>query len=310
MPPYQVASVYDGFNVTVNDLIKQPTRVPALVLSMLDQGFLADALLRRIPASSPAVIYNESTPMFVDGDSPVVQEKAEIPRVAGKRGTPKVVIAEKRGLAVEISGEQRDDNDIDGVQQQITQVKNTTVRTWDTAFMAALDGAIPVGQTAAASALWSISTTRIRADIATAVQSITLAKPDNSQGNDVFGFMPDTLVIPMAATAAFINNDDLLKIVTGTGLVSEAVAYTGKLPNKFLGLDVLASPWLTNTAYVIQRNKLGFIADRRPLRVTPLYALGNQETGGPNEVWRSDITRRSVVGIDQPKAAAKITGIL
>lgn len=308
MPPYQVASVYDGFKVTVNDLIKQPDRVPALVLSMMDQGFLADALLRTIPANSPAVLYWESQPMFVDGDAAIVAEKGEIPRVAGKRGQPKVVQVVKRGLAVEISDEQREDNDIDGVQQQIEQVKNTTTRTWDTAFMAALDAAIPVGQVAAASAVWSNTTTRIRGDVAAAMQSIMLAKPDSSQGNDVFGFNPDTLVIPTAATAAFINNDDTLKIVAGTALVSDTVAYTGKLPNKFLGLDVVVSPWLTNTAYVMQRKKVGFIANRRPLRVTPLYA--ENATGGPNERWRSDITRRSTVGIDQPKAAAKITGIL
>jgi hypothetical protein len=100
-------------------------------------------------------------------------------------------------------------------------------------------------------------------------------------------------------------------VLTGTDKIDpDLSAYTGALPNRFLGLNIMSTPWLTNTAYVVQRKTLGFIADRRPLRVTPLYAMGNQATGGPTETWRSDITRRSVVGIDQPYAAVKITGVL
>jgi hypothetical protein len=311
MPPYSVASVYDGQRITVNDLIKQPTRVPALVLDMTKQGFMSDYLLRSIPASSPAVLYAESTPMYAGGVAPSIQERGEIPRAQGLRGQPRVVLVDKKGLAVEISDEMREDNDIDQVNQTITQVSNTMTKTWDTAFMSALDAALPVGNVIAASALWSTSTTRIRGDIASASQIVSLAKPTTSQGNDLFGFTPDTLVVPAAATSAFVNNDDLIKILTGTTAVADELsAYTGALPNKFLGLDVVSTPWLSNTAYVMQRKRLGFIADRRPLRVTPLYALGNQATGGPTETWRADVTRRSAVGIDQPFAAVKITGVL
>lgn len=311
MATYPVASVYDGQKITVNDLVKNPQRVPALVLDMTKQGFLSDFLLRSIPANSPAVLYEESRPMYAGGVAPSVQERGEIPRAAGLRGQPKVVLVDKKGLAVEISDEQREDNDVDGVQQNITQVSNTMVKTWDTAFMAAIDAALPGGNIAAASALWSTSTTRIRADVANAMQVVSLAKPAGTQGNDIFGFTPDTLVVPSAATSAFVNNDDLIKVLTGTDKIDQDLsAYTGALPNKFLGLNIVATPWLTNTAYVLQKKRVGFIADRRPLRVTPLYALGNQATGGPTETWRSDITRRSVVGIDQPYAAFKITGIL
>ena len=43
----KVVSAFDGPRITVNDFIKDPLRIPELIIQMTKQGFLADAVLRQ-----------------------------------------------------------------------------------------------------------------------------------------------------------------------------------------------------------------------------------------------------------------------
>ena len=90
----------------------------------------------------------------------------------------------------------------------------------------------------------------------------------------------------------------------GGDIASENLRYTGKLPQKIMGVDVLMSPRIpVGKAIFLQRGASGFIADEFGLNATPLYR------DEPRKTWRSDVSRMSAVGIDQPKSVVVVTGL-
>src|SRR5581483_1499872 len=129
----------DGPRITVDALLKDPLNIPALVLSMMDQKFIVDAVLRPGGlAESGAVRYWESTPMFADDTPEIRAEFAEVPVVPTSVGTPRVVFAHERAMAIMVSDEMRRRRVVDPVNQQLTQVQNTMVYSWNNAFFSAV----------------------------------------------------------------------------------------------------------------------------------------------------------------------------
>lgn len=296
LAPVRVVSANDGPQITVNTLVKSPTLVPRRILSMLDQQFIADLVLRNVGSiPSGVATYYESNPLFSDSGAEIVAEFGEIPVALNSVGAVHVAQTVKRALAVRISYEMQSRNAIDDVNLQMMQVSNTMIAAWDGVFMGALEAALPGSHTFAATAAWDASPTFSRADIATAIASITKEKR---------GFNPNALIISPTVIAAMMGNDDIWKLWQGN-INDQNPVYTGKLPGKLWGLDVY-STYSTDdvSAYVVEAKTVGFIGDERPLQATPLYEVPQEE------YFRSDTSRQSLVGIDQPLAIAKITGVL
>lgn len=298
----------EGVRITVNSYIKRPALVRARVLRMLDQQFITDAILRQGPkADGGAVMYEESTPMFADGDVEDVAEFGEIPAVVGSGGIPRTVQTVKKALGLLISREMRDRDDTGKVDQQLIQIRNTMVRAWENAFLTALLGNANI-HTLAATAVWSNSaTSKIRYDLAQAMYLVSNSDADtsNNTGEQKFMFEPDTLIISRKTEADFLASDDVAKVFLGGNIADENLQYKGKMPKQFFGLDVIRSWRLAaNQAIVLQRKVVGGISDERPLEVTPM-----REVPDNTETYRSNTVRRSAVFIDQPKAATLITGV-
>jgi len=294
-------SVDDGPRITVNGFIKQPTLIPRRVLSITNMRFVADLILRQRPMTGPVAKFFESTPLFADDGAEIVEEFAEIPGVRTSLGNPLFVRAVKRALAVKISQEMIDDNDVDAVNTQVTQVSNTMIQAIDGALWDAVAANTSVGTTGA-SAAWSSGTSKIRLDLATAMQTVADAA-DSNGGN--LGYMADTLVINTTTQTNFLASDDVAKVFVGGNIADQNPQYLGKLGANFFGLDVFVtrSSKLSGKAFVCERGTLGFIGDRDPLQSTPLYEHR------PTETWRSDTKRRSAIGIDQPGAGCFISGV-
>lgn len=299
----RIQSVQDGQRITVNTLIKNPTVIPRRIVRMTEQAFLVDSILRKVGSlPSGVVMYNESTPLFADQDVEVVAEYGEIPAAMGSEGAPKAAISVKRALAIKISEEMRLRNQMDRVNTQLTQVRNTMVRAWEDAFLIQVLNHPSVG-TVAATTAWDSATSKIRFDIGEAAKRITQAASD-VQANNRFGFSPDTLVIPENTKWDFLQSDEVNKVFQNNPLASQAPVYTGELPGRFYGMKVVTSWRLPdNKAILLQAGLVGGIADERPMNATDLYE------DRPRETWRSDVVRQSAVFLDQPKAACIITGI-
>jgi len=308
MPPIPALSVSDGPQVTVSALVGNPLLIPARILDLLNNRFISEALLRNAGANGNGLVsYSESTPLYLDDDVEFVAEFSEIPVGVGQIGIPRIAVAIKKGKGVRVSKEMRDENRLDDVNRQITQLTNTMIRAEERVLrQLLLNPAIP---TIAASAAWDTAGSRPRRDIANAMEVVGSATPNATAADDNLGFLSDTIAMPSSLTPVLLDNDQFLAVYKDS-LAEQNIAYTGKLERDVLGLTALQSrSWPSDRVLVCERGTLGFYSDTRPLEVTPLYGEGGGPNGGPTETWRSDATRKRAIGIDQPKAACWITGV-
>jgi hypothetical protein len=294
----------DGPRVTVDALLKDPLVIPDLILDLTNNRFIVDAVLRPGGlAESGAVRYSESTPMYADDTPEIRAEFAEVPVVPTSVGIPRVVLAHERAMAILVSDRMRRRRLVDPVNQQITQVKNTMVYSWNLAFFNAVIANANV-QTLAAANPWANTNATIRADIANAVSLIETSNISSSTGFlQPLGFEADTLIIGYGTKNTLLQSSSFAAPYVGD-LASENLQYLGKLPNQIFGLDVLLTHQMpAGNAIVMQRGRAGFIADEVPMESCSLYR------DEPRKSVRTDTLRASAVGLDQPLAICLITGI-
>lgn len=312
MSPTTIYGANAGPRMAVSMMMKNPAFLPRRTLQMTDNEFLTDAVLRPgDPTLSGAVVYFESTPLYSADDPQVMDEFGEIPTTTGSLGIPRVARAVRRALALRVSKTDIDRNSADKVTTQMTQIKNTMVRAWEDALFSALVANASV-QTLSTDTAWGASGSHIRKDVNAAKFVIKNAASD-AAGKQKLGFVADTLIISTLSEFDFLNSAEVNTPFQGN-IASESLLYTGKLPSKFLNLDVIVSwrlaTYVSNGALVMQRKVVGAISDERPLQATPMYPGGGGGNGGPREEFRSDITRSSAIAIDQPLAACFITGVV
>ena len=228
----QIVSVQDGPRLTVAQLVSSPTLIPRRMLDMLDQQFLTDVVLRRAAdAPSGSIVYFESTPLFAKDDPAILDEFGEIPTTNGSIGTPKVARVVRRALGLRVSKTMLDRNDIDAVNIQLTQIKNTMVRAWEDAlFTSVVANAQIQSVTTAASWGAAASSSHIRADISAAKYLIKTASADAAK-KQKFGYVADTLVISIE------TEEDLLR-VTSLGFRGEALSSMAAASR----LEIVSSP--------------------------------------------------------------------
>lgn len=298
MTVYKAIGAGDKRPITVNTLIKNPSVVPRRILDMTSQLFIADKLLRPGPPIPSGIVqFETSTPLFADGEPEVYEEFAEIPIVETSVGELKVAKAAWRGLSIRISERMRTRNNTDAVNRQMTQVRNTMVRSINGTFMSALRAAVPAGHVVPASNAWDGSdddAPNILGDLAATIQTVTDEKA---------GFVIDTAVITPSIATAMMSVPSIWTAWQGN-VAGSSPLVTGKLPNRLFGLDWYLTYDMDDEVQLLERKTVGFISDERALQATPLYE------DRPRETWRSDVTRASAVGIDQPEASAVITGVL
>jgi hypothetical protein len=302
-----IRGVNDGPRVTVNDFINNPTVVPRRILELAANQFIADSILRNTGSNNSGVVeFYSSTPLFADAGSAIRNEFAEYQYVTTSQGIPSIAVTVDRGLSIKISDEMRMRNKVDQVNIQMTQVRNTIRRDWDTAFMN-LFLANPSVPTFGVTTAWATSTT-IRNDILKGEKIVDNAVT-GAQANNFLNFMADTMIITENSKFDILNS---ASFNSGTGiyqgnLADENLQYTGVLPQKLLNLDVLitksggALP--DGKCIILERGTVGFISDEEPLQATPLY---RQQ---PTRTWRCDVNRRSAMGLDQPLAAVILTAV-
>jgi hypothetical protein len=308
----------DGPHFSVPALVKAPTLIRSIVYKMLDQeSFVGDILRDAGTTESGAFVYSEGTPLFVNDVTPIVNKGGEIPVTTAAVGTPVPGSTVKRAMGIEITEEDRDRNNYDAVNTQLTQLRNTFDRDWNAAFLQVALSRLSTFASAATAVVggWGAgdATTAnaqyIRSDLAKATQVIQLADADTSNGTGQmkFGFSPDTLVINPVQQTQFILSREVQQLFTGNSSAQNAMLADSparRLPVALFGLTV----WVTwqmpaGQALLLQRKRIGGIINEKPLTTTPLYRINQRQ------VWRSDTDRRSAAFIDQPKAGLLLTGL-
>lgn len=302
--PTPAYSSLDGPRITVDALLKDPLVIPALILDMVQNEFIVDAVLRAGGlATSGAVRYQESTPLYADDTPEIRAEFGEVPVVPTSVGIPRVVFTHERAMAIMVSDEMRRRQAIDPVTRQLTQVKNTMVYSWNTAFYSAVIANAGI-QTLAVSNPWASSNATIRGDIANAVYLVENSSITSTLGfNQFLGFEADTLIVNHGTKNTLLQSSSFAAPYIGD-IASENLQYTGVLPNRIFNLDVMVSRQLpAGNAIIMQRNRCGFIADELPFVASPLYRDESRKTS------RSDCQRSSAIGLDQPLSIVLLSGV-
>lgn len=313
----RITSSNDGSRLTVNTMIKDPTLIPMKVLSMLDQQFIVNKVLRDAGAApGGSVIYYESTPLFAEDNAFDVEEWGEIPATMGDMGQMKGARTRRKGLAIKVSQDMIDYNKVDIVNKQIVQAKNSFLRSWEDYFLNAFltNANIP---TLAVGQAWGTSTAAtgtagtVYTDLAESVYNISNADADTATGSGVqkFDFEADTIVLNKLMLTRLLMDANVNKVLqVGDAATRQpfiaGIAGVADIIFGAFGLKVVTTTRLDpDTCILMQSGVVGGIADARPLGATPLYEHR------PEETWRTDITRSSAVFIDQPKAALILTNI-
>jgi hypothetical protein len=286
--------------LTVNALVSDPTVIPQRIVSLTEDQFITDRILRMGgTADGGAVQFWKSSPIFTDDPSAVVNEGAEIPVVGASRGDYDTARTQKHALAVVVTKEMRDRNRVGEVERQIQAVRNTLIRDIDGAFVSNLQAGVT--QTHGATAVWSGTSATIRADInaaANLVRQASLAQ----QANNWFGYEPTDLILNPADAQHLATSTEFLNLLFGQVNPSDLD------PNTLDGRDVLglrlnvSRAWPAGSPFVVERNTIGGYVDEVPLSADPLYVdLDNQ-------TWRTNAYRTTAAFIDQPLAGCWITG--
>lgn len=309
--PTGLVSIHDGPRITVSDIVADPRFIPTKLKELITNQFISEALFRDGGSNPNGVVaYREGDPMFLEDDVQDVAEFGEIPVSSGALGLPRTAFATKKALGVRVSKEMKDENNIDAVNKQMIGLKNTFIRANDKGAKGLLLAGVP---TMAVTAAWDTPTGKPRTDISKAIDEVSTAAPTIAEGgsdDEWYGFEPDTIVVHPGLLATLMDNEDILKVYQGN-IADQSIAYTGALPSKIYGLNVLQSrSFPRNRALVLERGTIGFFSDTRPLQFTELYPEGNGPNGGPTETWRSDASHKRAMGLDQPKAGLWLTGLV
>ena len=305
--PTPVYSASDGPRITVDELLKDPLQIPALILNMVENEFIIDAVLRNAGvAQSGLVKYFESTPLYADQLPEVRAEYAEVPVVPTSIGNPRGAVAHERAMAIMVSDEMRRRQVVDPVTRQLEQVRNTMVYSWNQVFLNMILGGNYSSyiQTLAVANPWASSNATIRADLANAGFLIENANVTSPLGvTQWFGFEPDTLIINHVTKTTLLQSSSFAAPYLGN-IASENLQYKGTLPNKIFNYDVMVSRQVpTGTAILMQKKICGGVADEVPMHAGMLYR------DEPRKTWRSDVQRASALFLDQPLAVAVLSGI-
>ena len=280
--------------ITVDQMLKQPTRVTRRVANLLAQRLLAERIFSTgAPAVGGAVIYDRvlASDLYTTRDVQEITPGSEFPIVDDEEVTPSVAAVAKRGGAALVTYESVRRNQWDVVNRKMTRLANTVARKTDTVAMAVL--AADPAVTSVVGTNWNNATS---GDPVNDVMSLVSAI-----SNLDLGYEADTVLINPAQELALFR----LKSVRDS-LPRENAATNPLLSGRINGL--LSLQWYVSnrvpagTAYVLQAGAPGSLHDEVPFYTR---TIDRQH----NETWLLQAARVTVPVITDPKSVIRLTGL-
>lgn len=293
MPMYPPAPpTIDGSGrVTVEQYLKQPTRVQRTLEDLTKERFLAERIFGSGNADGGAVIYDQlaANGLYTDRDVQAIQPGSEFPILDVGETVPKVAAVSKWGGAGIITYEaaRRDQRDV--LRRQITRIRNTIVRKVDTVAIAALNAA-PINGTAGTD--WSDTDARDAInDIATGVSYID---------NQDLGYTADTVLINPTQGLELFRDKEIRDALPKEGPANPIAS------GRFQGLMGLT--WYESnrvplgTAYILSSTMAGSLHDE-----LPLYSRVVDQP--EKERYLVQAARVTVPAVTDPLAVYRLTGL-
>ena len=301
-PP--AAPTLSGTTLSISTFLQSPTLVARRLRTILEQRYIADALLTgRFTVSGGAIAYETGETIFAADDPRAVSAGGEYPLTSLSTGTTSLAKTVKWGQDTLITDEAIKRQQMAPVNRGLTKLANSNVKYVDSVAMAAVASAVTA--TAAAAADWSTATAeQILTDVLLAKANIIAL----DQGYD-----PDAVVVDdinwayamarFAAAGYFPREDGSSPVLTGDFPV------------------IAGMRWMATTHTVAASTAL--VADTKQLG-----GMADEDLGGPgyvkvdgvgvevktirdddNDQWRLRARRVTVPVVVEPAAARKITGL-
>jgi hypothetical protein len=294
-----------GDNVTISRFLNNPTLVARRLRTLLEQRFIADALLtQRFRVEGGAVVYESGESIYSNDAPRQVAPGAEYPLTGLPSGVASLAKTSKWGQDTKVTDESIRRQGFNPVQRALTKLVNQNVKTIDGVALSAIASAVT--QSTAAAAAWSTATA------AQIFKDVALAKANVAALNQ--GYDLDTVVVSDLAWA----NAFTAFVAAGYFAREDAAAnpvITGAFPT-INGLRWLVTPNLptAGTALILDSQQLGGMADE------DLGGPGYARVGGvgveaksirddDNDQWKLRCRRVTVPVVLEPGAAWKITGL-
>lgn len=301
-----ITSAYDQKLVTVDEMMADPTFIPQRVVDNLTNAFVEDLFFRQAEGNKGVVAFREQAGLYLADDAEEIAEYGEIPVSHPELGDLRAAFGVKTGEAIRVSFEQRNENKIDIVQQNLAALQRTVVRHGVNALKGALDaGGV---QTLTAAAGWTTASGDPVTDMFDAIEMVQGATDSEGRIHD---YDPNTVLMHPQSLTKLLRNENVQKYYIGSAAVDNPV-FRGLRETVLFGrLQVATSRLIpADEIYVFERGAAGFKSDTMPLTATPLYSEGgDSQLGGPTMSWRSDLVRKRAIGVDNPLSVVKITGI-
>lgn len=282
----------NGTDLTVSVFLRNPPRVQRAIEAMTTQRFIADVIFGGGPqADGGAVVYDQVTQanIFLSRDVQEIEPGATFPVLNDVEVAPLVAVAKKYGGEIYLTDEAVRRDNRDKLAREMTRLRNTITRKVDTIAMAALRAA-PINSMPA-SADWSLATTDIIADLASAMEMIT--------GPDMGYDHPDTAFINPAQETDLLKKKDIREALPRESTTVPIA--TGRL-GRLLGLDFVVSNRVNPGEIIIcQRGLVGGISDEVPLYARPI------DEPRQERVYLHG-ARLPAVYVTDPKSVVRITG--
>jgi len=305
-PP--AAPTVTGDVISIHRFLQNPTLVARRLRTLLQQRYIADALLKgRYIVSGGAIQVESGESLFVGENPRAVSPGGEYPLVTVGGGVPTLVKTVKWGQDSEVTDESIKRQQIDPVNRALTKLANQNVKFVDSVALSAIASSITATQPAAA--LWpAAAAEQILLDVMTAKARVVA----RNEGHD-----PDTVVVDDISWATA-----MAKFAAAGYLPRETTAGNPVLTGDFpviAGMTWLATPNVpvVGTALVVDSEQLGGMADE------DLGGPGYVSAAGPGtaavetkvmrenkeDKYRMRARRVTVPVVVDPAAGRTITGI-
>jgi len=303
-PP--AAPSISGDVVTINRFLSSPTLVARRLRTLLEQRYIADALLTgRFTVSGGAVQYETGESIFTADNPRAVAPGSEYPLTGAAGGTASLAKTVKWGQDALVTDEAIKRQQMDPVNRALTKLANQNVKYVDSVALSAISSAITGSR--AAGAVWSNTATTA----SSIFRDVMLTKADIVAQNN--GYDPDTVVLDDIMWAEAISKFAAAGMLPRENNGQNPVI-TGEFP-VIGGMKWLASPNnpTPGVPLVVDSTQLGGMADE------DLGGPGYVKVGGigvetktiredDEDQYRLRARRVTVPVVVEPGAGRKITG--
>lgn len=240
--------VVTGTTITVDQMLKQPTRINRMVMDITRERFIADRIFANGGGvQGGAVVYDiaQANELYTGRDVEIIAPGAEFPLTTTEQLAPGMAEVEKWGAKTFILDEARDRNDTAGFTKLIRQLANTFVRKMNQRAIAELEKALVGAARNVAGNNWATYDPEVSAPQLS--PAYDFGKAEMQAQNEEMG---------TDFNLWLINPQEALAL---TAIYGPALAAPG-MPEFYSSPRVVAG-----TAYVIQQNAVGQMRIEKPM---------------------------------------------